>query len=73
MARIIESNRPKNEGEWLNIFSGGVVASFDYRYEFVATGCVAMLKRWFEDGMREPAERMARLAEELMTSILTAR
>lgn len=73
LARIIESNRPKNEGEWLSIFNGGEVASFDYRYEFVAYGCVAMLKRWFEDGMHESAERMARLAEELMTSILTAR
>lgn len=73
LTRIIESSRPKNEEEWLSMFNDGETASLDYRYEFVAYGCVAMLKRWFESGMIESAEQMARLAEELMTGVLTAR
>lgn len=72
LSRIIESSRPQNKDEWEGLFDGGDITSFDYRYEFVAYGCVAMLRRWFEGGMVQSAEQMATLAEELMAGILTA-
>lgn len=80
LTRIIESSRPQSVEEWLAIYDGAASgdhgdlggADFTYCYEFIAYGCVAMLRRWFDNGMKESAEHMAELAEKLMTSSIIA-
>ena len=80
LTRIIEGSRPQTAEEWQMIYVGAMGeeygglgdVDFNYCYEFIAYGCVAMLRRWFDNGMKEPAEHMAKLAEKLMTSSITA-
>ena len=66
--QIIEQGRPQNQSEWHKLFGNGKEEYYEYYYDFVTFGCVAMLRRWFENGMQESPERMAELAEKLMTN-----
>jgi hypothetical protein len=61
-------SRPKNKKEWNTLISGGNEEYYHYYYSYMAFGCVAMLKRWFETGMKESPECMAQLAEQMMAN-----
>ncbi|MFA9379897.1 MAG: TetR/AcrR family transcriptional regulator [Acetanaerobacterium sp.] len=66
--QFIEMNRPKKNEDWSRLFSGGKEEYYDYYYSFVAFGCVALLRRWFDNGMKESPECMAQLAQQLMAN-----
>lgn len=66
LPRIVEMCRPQNKEEWEGLFPGGRKEDYEYYYSFISYGCIALLKGWFENGMKEPVEYMAAMAEKLM-------
>jgi len=66
LTRILEMCRPQSKREWNNLFAGGKEADYEYYYSFIAFGCIALLRQWFDNGMAESADYMAELAEKLM-------
>jgi AcrR family transcriptional regulator len=66
--QFIATSRPKNKKEWSRLVRGGNEEDYEYYYSFIAFGCVAILKRWFEGGMKESPQYMAKLAEQLMAN-----
>lgn len=69
--QIIDLHRPKTKEEWRMLFPVGREEYFEYYYSFITNGCVAMLLRWFENGMKESPESIAELAEKMMTSCIS--
>ncbi|NLU52127.1 MAG: TetR/AcrR family transcriptional regulator [Clostridiaceae bacterium] len=65
--QIIELHRPKTKEEWRTLFPGGKEEHYEYYYSFITHGCVSMLLRWFENGMKESPESIAKMAEKMMT------
>lgn len=64
----------KNRGfrEWILTTSGIRQQNFDYCYEFIASGCVGLFQSWAENGMQEPPEEMALLAEHMILNGIQA-
>lgn len=69
--QFIEMSRPQSKQEWKRFLDGGKEEFYDYYYSFAAFGCVALLKRWFDNGMQETPECMAKLAEQLMVNSIS--
>ncbi|MDR3292674.1 MAG: TetR/AcrR family transcriptional regulator [Clostridiales bacterium] len=63
---LIADNCPESFQSWQRLYEYGSQADFSYCYEFVANGCVAMIKKWVFDGMKEDTHTMAVLAEKMM-------
>jgi AcrR family transcriptional regulator len=61
--RLIEICRPPDKDEFQRIYKHWAPEHYHYNYDFIAHGCVAMLRRWLEQGMPETPEYMAQLAE----------
>ena len=68
--QIIDMNRPQTKEEWRKLFAGGKEEFYEYYYSFITYGCVAMLRKWFDNGMPESPARMAELAEKMMTNCI---
>lgn len=68
LSRIVDICRPQSTNEWKKLFYDGNKEYYDYYYAFITEGCIAMVKSWFIDGMKETPEKMAALAERLMTN-----
>jgi AcrR family transcriptional regulator len=64
--RLIRICRPPDTGEFQRIYENWRPEHYLYNYDFVAHGCVAMLRRWLEQGMPETPEYMAQLAERMI-------
>lgn len=64
--QIIEICRPQNLMEWQILFPGGKEDYYEYYYSFIASGCISLLLRWFDNGMKESPEHMAALAEKMI-------
>lgn len=69
--QFIEMSRPQSKQEWIQFLGNGQEEFYDYYYSFVSFGCVALLKRWFDNGMQETPECMAKLAEQLMVNSIS--
>jgi AcrR family transcriptional regulator len=39
---------------------------FDYYFSFIASGCIGMIREWFQNDMRETPERMAEMTEQMI-------
>lgn len=50
--------------EWAKLFSKS--QNFDYYYAFIVTGCIGLLQKWLEMGLKESPEYMASLAEQMI-------
>jgi len=70
LTKIIEMSRPLNETEWQKLFGSGKKEFYEYYYTFITSGCVALLRRWFSEGMPESPECMAALAEKMMVNAI---
>ena len=70
LTQIIEMNRPQSNSEWHRLFPSGKEEHYEYYFAFMAFGCVALLRRWFDNGMPESPEHMAQLAEKMMTNCI---
>ncbi len=66
--RFIEIVRPKSKAEWQKLLSSDKEEYYDYYYDFVSFGCVALVKKWVFNGMKETPEYMAELAKQIMAS-----
>ncbi|MFV0413203.1 MAG: TetR/AcrR family transcriptional regulator [Oscillospiraceae bacterium] len=66
LTKIVEMNRPKTPEEWRGLFPGGKPEYYDYYFAFFTSGCVEMARAWFDKGMPESAEKMARLTQSMM-------
>ncbi|UNC93039.1 TetR/AcrR family transcriptional regulator [Candidatus Contubernalis alkaliaceticus] len=66
--QVIDMCRPQNNKEWQSLFASDKDEYYEYYYSFIAFGCVALLRRWFDNGMTESPEQMAALAEKLMAN-----
>ncbi len=67
--------RDKCLHEWMQAYHTANAETFDYFYAFAVYGCIGLFQHWLETGMREPPERMAALAEQIILSgvqVLTA-
>lgn len=65
LPRVIEMCRPQDPREWETLVGDVRPEEREYHYAFIAFGCIALLRLWFENGMAESAEAMAALAERL--------
>lgn len=70
LAQITALNRPRNEKEWRRLFVNGKEEFYEYYYDFIAFGCIALLRRWFDRGMPESPRQMAALVEKMMENCL---
>ncbi|MDR3192942.1 MAG: TetR/AcrR family transcriptional regulator [Treponema sp.] len=66
--RLIEICRPPDTAEFERLYENWTPEHYHYNYDFVAHGCVAMLRRWLKQGMPETPEYMAELAERMILS-----
>ena len=66
LSRVVEMCRPQDQREWDSLIANGRQDDREYYYSFIAFGCIALLRRWFDNGMAESSECMASLAERLM-------
>lgn len=41
-------------------------ATFEYHYSFVVYGCVGVFRAWLNSQCREPAEKMAEMADAMI-------
>ncbi|MDF1495963.1 TetR-like C-terminal domain-containing protein [Caproiciproducens sp. CPB-2] len=54
--------------DWMELF--GKSQNFEYYYSFIVSGCIGLLQKWLETGLKESSEHMASLAEQMiMTGI----
>jgi AcrR family transcriptional regulator len=70
LTRVIEMGRPKGKAEFRQLYKKWKEEHFDYCYDFMAFGAVAMVRDWFERGMPETPEYMAKLAEKMVTNCI---
>ena len=52
--------------QWSGFYDLGSAQGTNYYLEFVVSGVVGMVRAWARGGMREPAEEMAALAEQMI-------
>lgn len=70
LTKIVALNRPESKEEWHKVFATGREEYYEYYYAFFASGCIELVRSWFNKGMPESAEQMAALAEKLMTNCI---
>ncbi|GHV60112.1 TetR/AcrR family transcriptional regulator [Spirochaetia bacterium] len=70
LSRVIEMSRPRGKAEFRQLYKGWKEEYFDYYYDFMAFGAVAMVRHWFEKGMPETPEYMAHLAEKMIKNCI---
>jgi AcrR family transcriptional regulator len=66
--RLIEICRPKDKGEFRRFYKHWKPEHYQYNYDFIAYGAVAMMRHWLEQGMPETPEYMAHMAEQMILS-----
>jgi AcrR family transcriptional regulator len=66
--RLIGICRPPDKEEFQRLYKHWSPEHYNYNYDFIAHGCVAMMRRWLEQGMAETPEYMANLAEQMIIS-----
>lgn len=66
LTKIIAMSRPQAITDWQKLFGNGNQALYEYYYAFITSGCVAMLRLWFDEGMPESPEYMAALAGKMI-------
>jgi AcrR family transcriptional regulator len=64
--QLIEICRPPDGNEFQRIYKNWKPEHYHYNYDFISHGCVAMMRRWLEQGMPETPEYMARMAEQMI-------
>ncbi|GHU87563.1 TetR family transcriptional regulator [Spirochaetia bacterium] len=70
LSRVIEMGRPQGQAEFREQYKKWDEKHFDYYYDFMAFGAVAMVRHWFEKGMPETPEHMAHLAEKMVKNCI---
>lgn len=66
LERVVGMAREPFLAVWKTAYGENSAESGEYPYTFVVNGNIGIIRRWLEDGMKEPPERIAALAD-LMT------
>lgn len=64
--------KPETKEEWRMLLPDAEEGMFEYCYTFIASGCAALMKLWFESGMKETPEVIADFARRLIDNLLAA-
>lgn len=67
-AKLLELGRERCQASYSQYFRRATPEQISYYYAFVSAGCIGLLDRWLQDGMRAPAGEIARIAQEIMLS-----
>jgi AcrR family transcriptional regulator len=70
LSKLIDMLKPTAIKGWKTILGKENEEFYDYYYSFITSGCVGMMRAWFDGGMKEPPEKVAKLAEQLMINSL---
>ena len=66
LMELIQIGQEKSAQSYAQYFAGASQQKFAYFYAFVSAGCIGLLQKWLDEGMRATAEEMARTVEALM-------
>ncbi len=69
LSRLINMGKPKEKEEWQKLFGEMDENLYEYYYSFITSGCVGLLRTWFNDGMKESPKKMGELAGIMMESV----
>ena len=58
--------REKCLNDWLKLHKKPDDTKFDYRYTFVMSGCMGLVRAWVERNCSEPTDEMAALADQMI-------
>ena len=64
--QLIDLGRETSMEAYSSYFAKATEAEKEYFYAFVSGGCIALLQRWMAEGMRTPADEIARMADTMM-------
>lgn len=66
LMELIQIGQEKSAQSYAQYFADVSQQKFAYFYAFVSAGCIGLLQKWLDEGMRASAEEMAHTVEELM-------
>ncbi|MDR3247243.1 MAG: TetR family transcriptional regulator C-terminal domain-containing protein [Treponema sp.] len=67
LVRIIDLSRPRTKAEYRQYYQNWNEEYYNYYYDFICSGSIAMLRRWLESGMKESVEQVALMAEKMIS------
>lgn len=65
-ALLINIGREKCMESYVKYFSGATPKQIEFYYSFVSAGCIGLLEKWLDEGMKSSAEEIAGIAENIM-------
>lgn len=68
LEKLKELGKARCLQDWKSISRIKDEEKYEYLYSFVVSGCIGLLQRWFETGMKEPSNEMAMLAERIIVN-----
>jgi AcrR family transcriptional regulator len=70
IARIIGLSRPASRQEFRQYYQNWDEQFYDYYFDFVCYGSIAILRRWLESGMRESAEKISLAMDRMISNCI---
>jgi AcrR family transcriptional regulator len=70
IVRIIELSRPGSAQEFRRYYRRWDDEVFDYYFDFVSYGSIAVLRRWLESGMKESVEQISMALDKMITNCI---
>jgi AcrR family transcriptional regulator len=70
IVRIIELSRPGSKQEFHQYYRQWDEETFDYYFDFVCYGSIAMLRRWLESGLKESVERISLAMDKMISNCI---
>ena len=64
--RLLSYGRQKMVEAYLRQFGNVSTQELEYFYAFASAGCIGLMRKWFEDGMKLSAEQIAQMAESMI-------
>lgn len=64
--RLLQIGQERCVESYSRYFADASMKQIEYFYTFASSGCVGLLQKWLREGMSEPAEELAWMAEQLM-------
>ena len=66
LLKIIGAARERSVAHYAQYFQSVSPEKIEYTYAFISSGCMGILQKWLEGGMRETPEAIATIAENLI-------
>jgi AcrR family transcriptional regulator len=70
ITRIIELSRPGSKQEFHQYYRRWDDEVFDYYFDFVSYGSIAVLRRWLESGMKERTEQISLALDRMIANCI---